>query len=172
MKSIAFILQCGYEICTQNGLKKRVEVPNPSGAKVTIYNSMRTKSISWRLMTRLPEKDIKHFSHFHYIDVIMTTMASQITTLMAVYSTVYSDADQRKHQSSASLAFLCVCGGGGGGGGIHRSIPRTKGQLRGKGFHLMTWSWILRNYRSCNCTQMFSCLHKYTVRGWLTSELR
>ena len=42
----------------------------------------------------------------HYTDVIMTTMASQITSLTAVYSIVYSDADQRKHQSSASLA-LC-----------------------------------------------------------------
>ena len=29
----------------------------------------------------------------HYIDVIMTTMASQITSLTVVYSTVYSDAD-------------------------------------------------------------------------------
>ena len=36
----------------------------------------------------------------------MTTMASQITSLTIVYSTVYSDADQRKHQSSASLAFV------------------------------------------------------------------
>ena len=42
----------------------------------------------------------------HYIDVIMTTMASQITSLTVAYSTVYSDADQRKHQSSASLAFV------------------------------------------------------------------
>ena len=30
----------------------------------------------------------------HYTDVIMTTIASQITSLMVVYSTVYSDADQ------------------------------------------------------------------------------
>ena len=37
----------------------------------------------------------------------MGTMASQITSLtIIVYSTVYSDADQRKHQSSASLAFV------------------------------------------------------------------
>ena len=36
----------------------------------------------------------------------MTTMASQITSLTVVYSSVYSDADQRKHQSSVSLA-LC-----------------------------------------------------------------
>ena len=35
----------------------------------------------------------------------MDTIASQITSLTIVYSTVYSDADQRKHQSSAPLAF-------------------------------------------------------------------
>ena len=70
----------------------------------------------------------------HCDDVIMTTMASQITSPTVVYSTVYSDADQRKHQSSASLAFVW---------GIHRDrwIPCTKGQLRGKCFHLMTSSW-------------------------------
>ena len=43
---------------------------------------------------------------FHYDDVIMGALASQITSLTSVYTTVYSDADQRKHQSSASLAFL------------------------------------------------------------------
>ena len=36
----------------------------------------------------------------------MILIASQITSLMIVYSTVYSDADQRKHQSSASLGFV------------------------------------------------------------------
>ena len=41
-----------------------------------------------------------------YSDAIMSTMASQITSLRVVYSIVYSDADQRKHQSSASLAFV------------------------------------------------------------------
>ena len=69
-----------------------------------------------------------------YDDVIMRAIASQITSLTIVYSTVYSGADQRKHQSSASLAFVW---------GIHRDrwIPRTKGQLRGKRDHLMTSSW-------------------------------
>ena len=42
----------------------------------------------------------------HYNDVIMRVMASQITSLMIVYSTVYSGADQRKHQSSTSLVFV------------------------------------------------------------------
>ena len=84
----------------------------------------------------------------HYIDVIVTTMASQITSLTVVYSTVYSGADQRKHQSSASLAFV---------GGIHRDrwFPRTKGQLRGKCFHLMTssranvWGYSLIRWNGC-----------------------
>ena len=46
-------------------------------------------------------------SVIHYSDVIMDTMASQITSLTIGYSSVYSGADQRKHQSSASLE-LCA----------------------------------------------------------------
>ena len=42
----------------------------------------------------------------HYNDVIVSAIASQITSLTIVYSTVYSGADQRKHQSSASLVFV------------------------------------------------------------------
>ena len=42
----------------------------------------------------------------HYCDVIMGAIASQITSLTIVYSTIQSGADQRKHQSSASLAFV------------------------------------------------------------------
>ena len=47
----------------------------------------------------------------HYGDVIMIAMASQITGVSSVYSTVCSGADQRSHQSSGSLAFVS---------GIHR----------------------------------------------------
>ena len=53
---------------------------------------------------------------FHYCDVIMGAVASQITSITIVYSTVYSDADQRKHQSSASLAFVR---------GIHRGLVNS-----------------------------------------------
>ena len=45
-------------------------------------------------------------SFIHYDDFIMGAMASQITSLTIVYTTVYSDADHRKLQSSASLAFM------------------------------------------------------------------
>ena len=41
----------------------------------------------------------------HYGDVIMGAIASQITSLTIVYSTVYADAD-KKNQSSASLVFV------------------------------------------------------------------
>ena len=44
----------------------------------------------------------------YYCDVIMSVMASQITSFMIVYSNAYSGADQRKHQSSASLAFVRI----------------------------------------------------------------
>ena len=46
----------------------------------------------------------------------MGTMASQITSLTIVSSTVYSGADQRKHQSSVSLAFVQ---------GIHRGAVNS-----------------------------------------------
>ena len=54
-------------------------------------------------------------------------MASQITSLMIVYSAVYSGIDQRKHQSSASLAFAR---------GIHRSSVNSphKGPVTRKMF--------------------------------------
>ena len=65
----------------------------------------------------------------HYSDIIMDTMASQITSLAIVYSTGYSGADQRKHQSSAWLAG-------------ERWIPRTKGQL----CYLITSSWFTLLY--------------------------
>ena len=83
---------------------------------------------------------VRIFGCVHSIDVIMTTMASQISSLAVVYSSIYSDANQRKHQSSASLAFVW---------GIHRDrwIPCTKDQLRGKCFHLMTSSCDVSSYK-------------------------
>ena len=69
----------------------------------------------------------------HYDGVIIGEIASQITSLTIVCSTVYSDADQRKHQSSASLAFAW---------GIHRGPVNSphKWAVTRKNFHLMTSS--------------------------------
>ena len=53
-------------------------------------------------------KEVLHLKmHNDSQDIIMGVIASQITSLTIVYSnSVYSDADRRKHQSSASLAFV------------------------------------------------------------------
>ena len=75
--------------------------------------------------------DVYDASHLHYIDVIINAMASQIFGVSIVCSTVCSDADQRKHQSSASLVFVK---------GIHRwpvDFPHKQAVTR----RLMTFSW-------------------------------
>ena len=73
----------------------------------------------------------------HYSNVIMGAMASQITSLTIVYSTVHSGADQRKHQSSASLAFVRR---------IHRWPVNSphKWPVTRKCFHLMTSSCLIK----------------------------
>ena len=78
----------------------------------------------------------------HYGDVIMGPIATQITSLTIVYSTVYSDADQRKHQSSALLAFVR---------GIHRGPVNSphKWPVTRKFFHFMTSSWY---HSACKAT--------------------
>ena len=71
--------------------------------------------VHWRIYASLGEDELTGDIPFlsltndsvrHYSDVIIGAMASQITSPTIVYSTVYSGADQRKHQSSASLAFV------------------------------------------------------------------
>ena len=75
----------------------------------------------------------KHFFS-HYSDVIIVTMASQLTSVWIVCSAICSGADQRKHQSSASLAFVR---------GLHRGPVNSphKWPVTRKCFHLMTSSW-------------------------------
>ena len=68
---------------------------------MTMFRCCCTESSSTQVtMTNTPSKTL------HYSDVIMSTMASQITSLRIIYSAIYSCADQRKHLSSASLAFV------------------------------------------------------------------
>ena len=72
-----------------------------------------------RLQPSIPHPTIQLFErakmfskniNWHYInhnsDVIMSAIVSQITGVSIVYSTVCGGADQRRHQSSASLAFV------------------------------------------------------------------
>ena len=83
----------------------------------------------------------------------MGAIASQITSPTIVYSTVYSDADQRKHHRSASLAFVW---------GIHRGLlfSCTNGQSRGKCFHLMTSSRVTRPTKMEKDTEIRHWTHK------------
>ena len=92
----------------------------------------------------------------HYCDVIMDAMASQITSLTIVYSTIHSCADPRKHQSSASLAFVRS---------IHRgpvNFPH-KWAVMGKCFHLMTSSCSVTG--GLNIPLQNTCLWKPIVMG-------
>ena len=92
--------------------------------------------------------EIEQNFEIHCIDVIMTTMASQITSLTVVYSIAYSDADQRKHQSSASLTFVR---------GIHRGPVNSphKGPVTRKMF---PFDDVIM-YKSCfsPCEYIFVC---------------
>ena len=90
----------------------------------------------------------------HYDDVIMSVMASLITSLTIVYLTVYSATDHRKHQSFASLAFVR---------GIHRwpVNPPHKGPVTRKMFPfddiiMITWERsVVFHSRQKACRQTF-----------------
>ena len=111
-------------------------------------------------------------------DVIMRAMASQITSLIIVYSIVYSGTDQRKHQSSASLAFVR---------GIHRwpvnsphKWPITRKMLPFDDVIMMIRiqvedkisSTTLHNQRSTNCkVSVFSWIKLERQRTWWILQL-
>ena len=72
----------------------------------------KTKLKSWRKFPNGRDSSQSCLlSPNHYDDVLIDAISSLITSLTIVYSTNYSDADQRKHQSSTSLTFVW---------GIHR----------------------------------------------------
>ena len=98
----------------------------------------------------------------HYGDVIMSAIASQITSLTIVYSTVYSDADQRKHRSSASLAFVR---------GIHRGPvnsshkwPVTRKMFPFDDVIILGIDLVLPEYSGFS-TLSSGCLCRYCVCG-------
>ena len=76
--------------------------PNKGPLMLTVYYFDRNYTDSHFSGTR-------HFSDglfYHYNGVIISTVASQITSFTIVYSTVSSGAGTREHQSYASLAFV------------------------------------------------------------------
>ena len=105
-----------------------------------------SKSPDFELLSLVTSNTMKHigisnrcgeFWHDHYSDVKKSAMTSQITSVSIVWSPVCSGADQRKHQSCASVAW--------GESTSHHWIPLTKGQQCKKCFHFMTSSWVLTN---------------------------
>ena len=60
----------------------------------------------------------------------MSAIASQITSLTIGYSTVYPGADQSKHQSPASLAFVW---------GIHRGTGEFPAQMASNAENVSIW---------------------------------
>ena len=86
----------------------------------------------------------------------MGTIASQITNLTIVYSTVYSGADQRKHQRSTSLAFLR---------GINRWLVNSTAQRASNAENVST-SW--RNHVNIRLQQILSmCARSSSELQWL-----
>ena len=77
-------------------------------AKFLWLTDINYVTISWTVTNKTygDTMTVSNVTWGHYGDVIMGAIASQITSLTSVYSTVYSGADQRQHQSSASLAFV------------------------------------------------------------------
>ena len=87
----------------------------------------------------------------------MSVMASQITSLTIVYSTVDSGADQRKHQSSASLDFVW---------GIHRSPVNSshKGPVTRKMF---AFDDVLMTVVSMDLTTHILAIHTTRNKAYL-----
>ena len=96
---------------------------------------------------------------YRYNDVIMSTMVSQTTSLTTVYSSVYSGADQRKHQSSATLAFVT---------GIHLwpvNSPHT-GPVTWKMFPFDDVIMYIWNFKTIYYTNMSSHLPYMSLACW------
>ena len=75
---------------------------------IELKQNIHNKIVKWKWLIL---KLVTDLTPKHYSDVIMGSIASHIISLTIVYSIVYSGTDPRKHQSSASLAFVW---------GIHR----------------------------------------------------
>ena len=156
--------------------------PTVISVLVMMSKQITQSSIPHPVMTRLRVSSL--------CDVIMGTMAYQITSLTIVYSTVYSGADQRNPQSSPWLAFVR---------GIHRwpvnsphkwwvtrkmlpfddviMLPANLVKFRRKPWYwLLTWSTLQQRHYGCHGVShhlhrdcLLNHLFKYTSKK--TSKL-
>ena len=91
------------------GLQRAVLSSNDALGLPHYHESHIKTNINWHFLINLPRSCFnlaQTLAIFHHSDAIKAAMESQITSLAIVYSTVKSGTDQRKHQSSASLAFV------------------------------------------------------------------
>ena len=84
----------------RQSMVSHISAPRAAAYDYTMFNSRR------------PEQSGQHVADdsfksifLHYSDVILSTMASKITSVLMACTTVCSGADQRKHQSSVSLFY-------------------------------------------------------------------
>ena len=97
------------------------------------------------MVCRLSGAKLLYVEFSHHSDIIMSTMASQITSLIIVYWAVYSSADQRKHRGSVSLAFVR---------GIHRwpvnsphKVPVTRKMFSFDDVSMCYWLVVIQSHR-------------------------
>ena len=103
-----YLNQCSFigvrSYCSFN-LWEQIWVKFESNIKIFIYIEENTfRNVVCKMAAPLSRP--WYVKYIHYNDVIMGTKAYEVTSLTIVYSSVYSGADERKHQSSASLAFV------------------------------------------------------------------
>ena len=121
----------------------QIQVYDCSSANVSTLNTVGNWN-AWIIQEQIMKHSIfasnKHNKTvcIDYNDVMMSSMASQITSLTIVYSTVYSRSNQRKYQNSASLVFVW---------GNHRSPVNSphKGPVTRKMFPFVDVDTILRD---------------------------
>ena len=102
---------CIYDLDPLQLKYSTLATPDRNNRKIYSQSRKTTNTVLSSMSIKIPQTKM-----CHYNDVIKGAIASEITSLMIVYSTVYPDADQRKHQSSASLAFVR---------GIHRWLVNS-----------------------------------------------
>ena len=106
-----------------------------------------------------PDGSLHHVTMPHYNDVIISAIASLITSLTSVYSTVYSGADKKK--SKLHVTGLCV-----GNSPVTGEFPA---QMASNAENVSTW-W--RHHGSCKYTLSTPGLCRLSLCKWICSCIR
>ena len=127
------VIKCWPTTASCNGIRYRTRAVAMNKTLTVVWRVFTSGNLITRPLI-LHQPRVSHHSWWifknHYSDVIMGTIASQIASVSIDYLSVSTGTDQRKHQSSASLAFV-------------RGIHRHKWSVTRKCFHLMTSSKLL-----------------------------